>query len=73
MSMKGYHDIIRGMSIRSGESHSCGCIGPQNGEPVCPCRMPAYREEEAGRQALEILRMMRHKPRVRVKAVSVPG
>ncbi len=18
---------------------SCGCIGPQNGEPVCPCQM----------------------------------
>ena len=18
---------------------ACGCIGPQNGEPVCPCRM----------------------------------
>lgn len=19
--------------------HACGCIGPQNGQPVCPCRM----------------------------------
>lgn len=19
--------------------HACNCIGPQNGEPVCPCRM----------------------------------
>jgi hypothetical protein len=21
------------------QSHQCGCIGPQNGEPVCPCQM----------------------------------
>jgi len=21
------------------ETHACCCIGPQNGEPVCPCRM----------------------------------
>lgn len=21
------------------QSHSCGCIGPQNGKPLCPCRM----------------------------------
>lgn len=21
------------------ESYSCGCIGPQNGEPLCPCQM----------------------------------
>ena len=21
------------------QSHTCGCIGPQNGEPLCPCRM----------------------------------
>lgn len=20
-------------------SHSCGCVGPQRGEPYCPCRM----------------------------------
>ena len=20
-------------------SHACNCIGPQNGNPVCPCRM----------------------------------
>lgn len=22
-----------------GEAHACGCVGPQNGEPYCPCRM----------------------------------
>jgi len=21
------------------ESHSCFCVGPQNGEPLCPCQM----------------------------------
>lgn len=21
------------------ESHSCGCVGPQGGQPLCPCRM----------------------------------
>lgn len=21
------------------QSHPCGCIGPQNGQPLCPCRM----------------------------------
>lgn len=20
-------------------AHSCGCIGPQNGQPLCPCAM----------------------------------
>lgn len=20
-------------------THSCGCVGPQNGQPLCPCRM----------------------------------
>ena len=20
-------------------SHSCNCIGPQNGQPLCPCQM----------------------------------
>lgn len=24
-------------------SYSCGCIGPQNGEPFCPCMMRAKR------------------------------
>lgn len=22
----------------------CGCIGPQNGEPLCPCRMRGVRQ-----------------------------
>lgn len=26
-------------SIDGIEGHSCGCVGPQNGEPKCPCLM----------------------------------
>lgn len=25
-------------------SKMCGCIGPQNGEPLCPCRMTNVRQ-----------------------------
>jgi hypothetical protein len=25
--------------IKADESRSCNCIGPQNGEPLCPCQM----------------------------------
>lgn len=52
------------------EARSCNCVGPRNGDPVCPCRMPAYREREAGRKALEFLRSAPAKPRFRVKAGS---
>lgn len=27
------------IGVPAGVTHSCGCIGPQNGEPLCPCRM----------------------------------
>lgn len=27
------------MGISANEIRSCNCIGPQNGEPVCPCMM----------------------------------
>jgi len=37
-------------------SRACNCIGPQNGDPVCPCLMPAHRERERGKQALEFIR-----------------
>lgn len=26
------------------ESLSCNCIGPQNGNPVCPCRMRGLKQ-----------------------------
>lgn len=25
--------------LRSGHLTPCGCIGPQNGQPLCPCAM----------------------------------
>lgn len=25
--------------LRSGQFNPCGCIGPQNGQPLCPCAM----------------------------------
>lgn len=28
-----------------GGLHICNCIGPQNGQPVCPCRMRGVTEE----------------------------
>lgn len=24
-------------------SHACNCMGPQNGDPVCPCQMRSVR------------------------------
>ena len=32
---------------------ACNCVGPQNGEPECPCMMPAYRQRKAEREAWE--------------------
>jgi hypothetical protein len=29
-----------------GASHACNCIGPQNGNPVCPCRMRGLKQVE---------------------------
>lgn len=31
-ALEGSHEIGAGM-------HSCNCIGPQRGEPLCPCMM----------------------------------
>lgn len=28
-----------GTTATQSATHSCGCIGPQRGEPYCPCRM----------------------------------
>lgn len=27
--------------LQAERTHTCGCIGPQDGNPVCPCRMSA--------------------------------
>lgn len=47
---------MSGYAISSAMTRACNCIGPQNGDPVCPCAMPAYHERELGKKALEILR-----------------
>lgn len=61
--MKWNADIEKAAATRT-----CFCIGPQNGDPVCPCKMAAHTERERGKMALEILAKM-HRPRIRVKAV----
>ena len=33
--------------------HACNCVGPQNGDPVCPCQMAAYSQRQAERAAWE--------------------
>lgn len=33
-------DFMGGFCIKANEdSHMCNCIGPQNGQPRCPCQM----------------------------------
>ena len=27
------------VSLQSADSHACCCVGPQNGDPLCPCQM----------------------------------
>lgn len=70
--MSHYSEAIRHLK-QEAQMKQCFCIGPQNGDSVCQCRMPAYREAEAGKMALEWLRKkgrQKRKPRVRVKAIS---
>ena len=31
--------FIYAVDALNGDSQACFCIGPQNGEPLCPCRM----------------------------------
>lgn len=32
--------LLKRAALEDGhEVHACNCIGPQNGKPVCPCRM----------------------------------
>jgi len=56
------------MQVR--ETRACNCIGPQNGDPVCPCQMSEYMRRKMADAALEL--MMRGKPRIRVPAISRP-
>lgn len=52
-----------------GDTRICGCVGPQNGDPVCPCRMPEYNRRKMADLALELF-MGKRKPRIRVPAIS---
>jgi hypothetical protein len=33
-----------GILTGSEEVHACGCIGPQDGQPLCPCAMRGVQE-----------------------------
>lgn len=58
-------------SVKGGvraQFHACHCIGPKNGDPVCPCQMPEYLRRKRADAALAILERMVTKPRIRVKA-----
>jgi hypothetical protein len=40
MSKDVFEKINSGLAnIKNNRVHSCNCIGPQIGEPVCPCMM----------------------------------
>lgn len=39
------------MNISAGVGRICNCIGPQNGQPLCPCRMASVTVEN-GRYVL---------------------
>jgi hypothetical protein len=56
------------LTIPAQESRSCNCVGPRNGDPVCPCMMPEHNRRKMADMALDILMRMGTKPRIRVKA-----
>jgi hypothetical protein len=40
------YDGFLGLSVQADpNSRLCNCVGPQRGEPVCPCRMPRLKIE----------------------------
>lgn len=49
------------------QAHSCNCVGPRNGDPVCRCMMPEHNRRKMADWAMEAF-MGKHKPRIRVKA-----
>ncbi|WP_066770021.1 hypothetical protein [Sphingobium sp. CCH11-B1] len=65
--------------IGHGHARACNCVGPQNGDPVCPCAMPAYRERQLGERALEFIRkqglekeISHETPAQKAKRIGVP-
>lgn len=47
--------IAGGAVCNPARGRACNCVGPQNGDPVCPCMMGAYREREMHRRSHETL------------------
>lgn len=42
--MKSWNETIQDMNkYRDAEVHACNCVGPQNGQPKCPCMMKSVR------------------------------
>ena len=64
--------------INNRPARACNCVGPQNGDPVCPCAMPGYRERQLGERALDLLRKMgragdiKETPAEKAKRIGVP-
>ena len=58
--MKDWHETLQALlqspSPKDHETRACFCVGPQNGNPVCPCRMAQYEEDQLAKRALEYVR-----------------
>jgi hypothetical protein len=54
--------------VRDEEVRACYCIGPQNGEPECPCRMRYRGGIALGYEDLLNLLERKRKPRVAAKS-----
>lgn len=58
--------------MSNNKMRACFCIGPQNGDPVCPCEMQAHMERDLGRVVVDLLiqgkLVPKRKPRKRVPA-----
>jgi len=40
LSSIDWQKTLQSQMTKGGEhQHACGCIGPQNGQPLCPCKM----------------------------------
>ena len=37
--MYDYEKIFESANLQGVGGHACNCIGPQKGQPVCPCAM----------------------------------
>lgn len=46
-------EILLNSVVSANDTHSCNCIGPQDGDPVCPCQMSYHLQRQAERAAWE--------------------